>query len=178
MKIFINPGHAPNGEPDPGACGNNLRESDVASDVASSVALYLEAVGHETMYFQCNSLRDICSKSNEWSADLFISIHCNSAENTEARGAETFYCAGSESGEKLADCIQKQLVDIGMTDRGIKDNSLYVTRNTDAPAVLVELGFISNADDALLFSSVLGRDNFARAVARGITDYIGGKQGG
>ena len=90
MKVFINPGHAPHGVPDPGACGCGLRESDVAAQVAHLVVDYLTAAGCEVKYFQSDSLSEISSTANCWGADCFVSIHCNSAGTESARGVETF----------------------------------------------------------------------------------------
>ena len=83
----------------------------------------------------------------------------------------------------LASCIQNQIVDaLDTTDRGVKIaapgvNGLYVLTNTDMPAVLVELAFITNPDDEEILANA--QDALARAVARGITDYeqliLGGK---
>ena len=177
MKVFINPGHALNGSPDPGACGNGLRESDIAANVGKLVADYLTAAGVEVVgVLQDDSLSYVVSTANNSGADIFISIHCNAAGNTSADGTETWYCYGSTGGEKLAECIQSQIVDsLEMIDRGIREakpgrNGLYVLTNTDAVAVLVELAFISNEDDARLLRD--NQDDFARAIARGVTDYV------
>lgn len=178
MNVFINPGHAPNGNPDPGAVNGNtgLRECDVALAVGDLVGHYLKAAGvGVTNVFQCDSLEEICDQANASGADLFISIHCNSAEAASATGTETWACAGSSAGHALAACIQNQIVDaLGTVDRGVKTatpgvNGLYVLTNTDAPAVLVELAFISNDDDEQLLEEK--QDDFARAIARGVTDY-------
>lgn len=178
MKVFLNPGHAPNGEPDPGAVNETtgLRECDVAKNVADLVAYYLNAAGVSTDVLQSDSLGEISQAANDSGADLFISIHCNSAEAAAATGTETWACAGSSAGHALAACIQNQIVDaLGTVDRGVKTatpgvNGLYVLTNTDAPAVLVELAFISNDDDEQLLEEK--QDDFARAIARGVTDYI------
>ena len=178
MKVFLNPGHAPNGEPDPGAVNETtgLRECDVAKNVADLVAYYLNAAGVSTDVLQSDSLGEISQAANDSGADLFISIHCNSAEAAVATGTETWACAGSSAGHALAACIQNQIVDaLGTVDRGVKTatpgvNGLYVLTNTDAPAVLVELAFISNDDDEQLLEEK--QDDFARAIARGVTDYI------
>lgn len=75
----------------------------------------------------------------------------------------------------LASYIQNQIVDaLDTTDRGVKIatpgvNGLYVLTNTDMPAVLVELGFISNSDDEKILAN--NQDALARALARGVTDY-------
>ena len=97
-------------------------------------------------------------------------------ESPYAEGTETWYCAGSSDGKHLAECIQSQIVDhLGTVDRGVKmatpgKNGLYVLTNTDMPAVLVELAFISNEDDEKLLRNE--QDEFARAIARGVTDYM------
>lgn len=178
MKIFINPGHAPNGQPDPGACNKytGLQESEVAFCVGEKTADYLNAVGIETESLQSDSLAEVCIAANASGADFFISVHCNSANTTSANGTETWACAGSAEGRKLAQCINDQIVDaLGTTDRGVKIaapgiNGLYVLSNTDMPAVLVELAFISNAEDVVLLTEQ--KDEFARAIARGVTDYF------
>ncbi|MBU2701192.1 N-acetylmuramoyl-L-alanine amidase [Sporomusaceae bacterium BoRhaA] len=179
-KIFINQGHAPNGEPDPGAVNSvtGLRESDVAFSIGNLVSKYLKRIGYETQVMQSDSLEEICSAANNWSADLFISIHCNSAADDSAKGTECWACAGSDEGDKLANCIDAQIVNsIKTIDRGLKIatphvNGLYVLTNTNMVACLVETAFISNADDEKLLSDSTMQDQFARAIARGVTDYL------
>lgn len=177
MKVFLNPGHAPNGNPDPGAVNEEtgLRECDVALAVGKAVESYLNAAGVETELLQSDSLYEICETANSSDADIFVSIHCNAADAEEANGTETWACAGSSNGSTLAGCIQSQIVNaLGTTDRGVKIatpgvNGLYVLTNTDMPAVLVELGFISNSDDEKILAN--NQDALARALARGVTDY-------
>ena len=175
MKVFLNAGHAPDGNPDPGACGWGLRECDVAKSVADLVEKHLVAAGVEVAgNLQSDSLEEVVDVSNESEADLFISIHCNAC-NGNARGTEVWYYQRSAYGEMLADCIRNQIVDaLGTADRGSKGakpgvNGLYVLNNTGAVAVLVELAFIDNEQDAQLLCEK--QDDFARAIARGVTDY-------
>ena len=177
MRVFLNPGHAPNGNPDPGACGFGLRECDVAKNVTDLVAGYLTAAGVEVVgCLQSDSLHEVVSASNRADADVFISVHCNACNGT-ANGTEVWHYYGSGAGETLASCIQNQIVtSLGTTDRGTKGakpsvSGLYVLSNTDAVAVLVELSFIDHAGDAQLLRSQ--QDEFARAIARGVTDYEG-----
>lgn len=170
MKIFINPGHSGN---DPGACANGLREVDVAFNIAKRVADYLRAVGYDVKLFQFDGLQHICDVSNNWHSDLFVSIHCNAGGGT---GTETFYYQFSSAGKKLANCIQRQIVSsLGTVDRGLKYKlpdgfDVFVTKYTDCPAVLVETAFLDNPTDARLL--VEREDDFARAIARGVTDYF------
>lgn len=184
MKVFINPGH--DREYDSGAVNPNsgLREADVAAEVSALVVDYLEAAGCECQIMQSDNLAPtpagrsayddrqgltVTETANEWGADIFVSIHCNAASTT-ARGTEV-ECYGAGEGEKLAQCIQSQIVDsLGTVDRGVKYMpKLLVLKYTDMPAVLVEMAFIDNDEDAALLAGKT--DEFARAIARGVTDY-------
>lgn len=181
MKIFINPGH--DQTYDCGAVNNNygINEAAIAYDIGNKVAYYLNQVGYETQVMQSDNLYydspyadrpyPVCQAANDWEADIFISIHCNAA-NTVANGTETIvYRYGSDS-TTLATCIQDQIVNsLGTTDRGIKEMpGLIVLKHTDMTAVLVETAFIDNDNDALLL--INNTDDFARAIARGISDYV------
>lgn len=183
MKVFINPGH--DKTYDSGAVNQNtgLRECDVAAAIGEKVKYYLEKAGCAVQLLQSDNLFHesnydlpcVCDTANGWPADIFVSVHCNAA-NTEARGTEVeCYQTMSESGA-LANCIQSQIVDsIGTVDRGVKEMpGLIVLKHTDMPAVLVETAFIDNDADAALLSQ--RSDDFARAIARGITDYQCGLQ--
>ena len=167
MKIFINPGH---GGSDPGACGNGLQEADVTKKIGERAAKYLQAVGLDVKVFQYDGLQEICDDANAFKADLFISIHCNAATGN-AKGTETYCCRGATAGRELATAIHKQITSsLPIVDRGVKEAGFSVLVNTNMTAVLVETAFIDNPDDATLLSE--REDDFARAIARGITDYI------
>ena len=171
MKIFINPGHSVNVGEDHGACYNGLREADICLNIGRRVENYLRAVGCEVKLFQYDGLHEICADANAWNADLFVSIHCNAAENPNAHGTETFYGYGSAVGENFAMCIQNQIVkSLGTTFRKVADAGFAVLMGTAMPAVLVETAFISNPTEAKLL--VDREDDFARAIARGVTDYL------
>lgn len=187
MKVFLNPGH--DLDYDSGAVSprTGLRECEVAAHVGALVKHYLEAAGCTCKLMQSDNLAPtstgrsryadrqgptVTETANDWDADIFVSIHCNSAEADEACGTETFaYDLDGGEGEKLATCIQDQIVDaLNAVDRGVKANpKLFVLRYTAMPAVLVELGFISNESDEALLTD--RQDDFARAIARGVTDY-------
>ena len=171
MKVFINPGHDIN--LDSGAVNPNTgrRECDVALDAGKLLIQYLETAGCEVKALQDDNLGLVCETSNEWGADIFVSLHCN-AFNTQARGTETLY--KSFNGQRLANDIQSQLIrSINTVDRGVKKrDDLWVLNGTDATAVLVEMAFIDNDDDLEMLNNDL--DTIVRAIARGITDYMGG----
>ena len=176
MKVFINPGHCPG--VDSGAVNPNsgMQEADVALAIGTLVQGYLEAAGCEVQLLQSDNLMYdgegpcVCETANEWPADIFVSIHCNAASG-DAHGTEVEIYPGSDESQKLGHCIQSQIVSsLGTVDRGLKERpGLIVLKHTDMPAVLVETAFIDNDDDANLLAN--NQDDFARAIARGITDY-------
>ena len=172
MKLTINGGHYPSR--DSGAIGHTgLQEASITCDMMARVACYLRAVSCVVLEVQENVLSKITAASNEFGADLFVSIHCNAATNVDAKGTETFCAETGGNSEKLATCIQQQIISsLGTVDRGVKTGNFYVLRLTDCPAVLVEMAFISNEDDEMLLADENIRDQFAAAIARGITDYL------
>lgn len=123
-----------------------------------------------TVYQQQRQLSDVAAKANASGAALFVSIHCNSATNKAARGTETWHYTGCPHGAKYAAAIQRHVVQaIGTKDRGVKTTrSLYVLRKTTMPAVLVEVGFISNAAEEKEIISKT--DQIGQAIAAGIIE--------
>ena len=177
MRVFLNPGHAPCGCPDPGAVnsGTGLRECDVAKNIADLVEKHLTRAGVSVSgNLQSDDLWEVVRTANNLDVDVFVSIHCN-AFNGVANGTEVWHYHTSKYGKQLAEYIQRQIVGaLGTADRGVKGaepgrNGLYVLTNTDAVSVLVETAFIDNAEDEVLLRTQ--QDEFARAIARGITDF-------
>ena len=179
---FINEGHAPDGKPDCGCLnyfeGSLIRESDLTFKQGRKLAMYLATAGLNVQNLQSDSLEEICQTANNSEADIFVSLHFNSAENTSALGSETCYHPESVKGKLLAECIQNQIVNsTHFTDRGIKPripskNGLYVLNNTSMPAVVVESCFLSNKFDLSMILDEGIFDYLTRAIARGITDYF------
>ena len=179
MRVFINPGH--DLERDSGAVNptSGLRECDVAANIGGLVKGYLEAAGCEVQMLQSDNLAGetpdlpcVVDTANDWSADIVISLHCNAA-NGCARGSETLVYANEGESAQLAACIQSQIVDsLGTIDRGIKERPMLIVLNSTAmPAVLVEMAFVDNNEDAQILTE--RADEMARAIARGITDFEG-----
>ena len=176
LKIFINPGH--DMDLDPGACANNLREVDIALGIGQEVKNIMEGIGYPCQLLQSDNLNgetpskpNVCATANNSGADIFVSIHCNSAGNANAKGTETLVYSTGGKAELLAKCIQAQIVNsLSTVDRGVKTRpNLCVLRETIMPAVLIETAFISNQEDA--FRLQLRKRDFAAAISRGITDY-------
>lgn len=170
MVIAINPGH--DRWLDPGACGERFREADIVDDVARMVVAKLQTLGHNVHYVQANELADISAAATESGAEIFVSIHCNAAENRAAEGTETWYYPDSAS-KKLADCLQQNVVEALHTeDRGCKNGDwIAVLRNTEVTATaLVELGFISNAEEEEMLACSI--NDAADGIVDGIVAYI------
>lgn len=175
LKIFINPGH--DMDLDPGACANGIREVDIALAIGEKLKRTMEVIGYPCQLLQSDNLNgetkgkpNVCATANNSGADIFISIHCNSAVNASAKGTETLVYSTGGKAELLAKCIQTQIVNsLSTVDRGIKERpDLCVLRETTMPAVLVETAFISNQEDA--YKLMYRIEEFANAIARGITD--------
>lgn len=179
MKVFLNPGHHPG--VDSGAVNRfyDVQEADIVRSIGALVEGYLVAAGVEVCSIQSDNLAgespaypNVCQEANDSDAELFVSIHCNSAANLSAQGTETLVYSFGGKAERAARNIQSQLVgSLGTINRGLKERpKLIVLKRTAMPAVLVETAFISNEEDVQLLMN--HQDEIARAIARGITDYF------
>ena len=114
------------------------------------------------------------AKAVEAKADIFVSIHVNSATTGTNSGAETFYHFSSEEGKTLAACIQQEMVKIaGMHRRIAKPGDFYIIKNTSMPAVIVEVGYLSNAMERKKLQQSWYQEQVARSIAKGIATYFG-----
>lgn len=185
IKIYIDQGHNPRGF-NTGAEGNGYYEQDITYEIGRR--LYnllltnpeftprLSRPTPDTVRGTSNSssLVDRVNEANEWDADIFISLHNNAAENPDATGNEALvYGPGQRVANDLAARILEQLtLTTGLRNRGIVYRpGLYVLKETKMPAVLVEMGFISNPYDADLLAN--SPYLFATGIYRGILQYYG-----
>lgn len=176
--VCLDPGHS--GCPDVGAVGQISYEYEEAWLIAKRVQEILEQspwniktvmTKKEVKDKASDSLAYRCEIANQNDVDIFVSIHLNSFSNPQARGTETYHAQGSVSGKKLATQIHNQLLScLGFPDRGIKTANYYVLLYTNVPAVLVEVGFISNPTEEKLIQEK--RETIAQAIAQGIIDYF------
>ena len=184
IKVYIDQGHNPV-NPNAGAEGNGLREQNVVFEIGRLLAERLNAdpafearLSRPTIDTQLGtststSLSTRVNEANRWGADYFISLHTNASELSEATGSEALVYARTTVAYELGEDILFRLNQTtGLPNRGVRLRpGLYVLRRTQMPAVLVELGFISNPGDAALMSQDPGL--FAEGVYLGIKDYTG-----
>lgn len=167
MKIFINAGH---GGTDPGAVSKNgTKEKDITNNVAALLACELIKKGYNIEFFQQErNVTEVSGAEVTSNSDLFISIHCNSVTNPEARGVEVLYYTKSKKGKAIAQTIQNELVwSTKLRDRQIKArDDLHVLKRTKAPAVLIELAFLSNAKEEKLMLE--NPEIFVKGIIAGI----------
>lgn len=192
MKIAILAGH---GGSDPGAVdpieleeNDGIYQDDIyseESDINLKAALILQPMlekkGHEVLMARTEdvyvSLYDRVDMANDNEVDLVISLHANAASNSAAAGIETLYYSSprytSKEGKKMAGLAQKRLINVTDTpDRGIKGREkLWVLRKTDMPAILVEMGFITNLKEEKLLNEKEYLYLLMEAVAAGVDDY-------
>ncbi len=173
-KICIDAGH---GGKDPGAVSGGVQEKDIALAVALKIGALL--TGYEVVYTRDEDvyvgLAERALIANQVSADLFVSVHCNSAPGTSANGMEVYvHTTRSAASTRAANAIYDRLLPAsGLRGRGVKSKDLAVLRETAMPAVLVELGFISNPDDRAKLINFAWQDDAARAIADGIIEAVG-----
>lgn len=183
IKIFIDQGHNPS-LINAGASAEGILEADVTYEVGSFLATLLnndprfearlsrpepDSVLGTTIR---ESLQTRVELANDWEADFFISIHANANTNSNIQGAEVYLYANNANNEQLAQDILDGMNDVtAIKDNGIRINlSLYVLRNTTMPALLVELGYLTNEEDR----NKLANDPraFSQGIYIGINDYF------
>jgi N-acetylmuramoyl-L-alanine amidase len=116
-----------------------------------------------------------CYVANKNKSDIFVSIHANSFYKSSVKGTETLYYPTSSEGKKLAGVIQNSMISNmkDVVDRGIKPrDDLFVLKYTAMPAVLVELGFISNIEEEKRLNDDLYLTLLMESVAEGILKYL------
>ena len=176
VKICIDPGH---GGADPGAVGpTGLREKDVNLAVGLKLAELLKPIAEVKLTRTKDiavSLKDRAQIANSFGCDYFISVHTNSFTDRKVGGVETWAYAKGGQGEKLAKAVQPELVKAtGFANRGVKFNSGFaVLRDTKAPAILTETGFISNPAEEKLLKTAAFREKIAKAIAQGVAKQLG-----
>ena len=182
-RIIIDVGH---GGKDSGAIGiNKIQEKDVVLGIANSI-LKLNNDLDEPLDIYLTRYADTLISLSERTklvkalkADLFVSLHCNHSDNPNARGMEVYVSKKQTGYSKQSVWLAFQLQDelnrkLGFESRGVKFANFQVLRETIGycPSVLLELGFLSNADEAEYFLKPRNIKALALAVLMGITNYL------
>lgn len=179
--IVVDPGH---GGSNPGAVGNSTREADNNLSVGLKLRDKLVKAGAKVIITR-DSDRTVATEGSSLGeelqarvdmaennhADMFVSVHTNSNPDSNIVGAMTFYPSGKSS--KLALEVQDAMIkETKAVDKGTSSATFYVLRNTTMPSILVEMGFITNPQEAAQLSDNSYRNSMAQGIFNGIVKYF------
>lgn len=184
-QIAIDPGH---GGSDPGASRAGLAEDELVLDLGLRLQRLLTAAGATVRLTRTTDTdladqdpasphatrkrRDIFRRVeliNRWQPDLALSLHVNAISSPRWRGAQVFHRADSQPSAELAKALQQALTDVLQnTNRQAKIGDYRILNDTIPPAALVEVGFISNPEEATLLADPQYRERIACALVIGL----------
>lgn len=173
IKIVIDPGH---GGYDTGASYSGFEEKNINLLISEKLKNILEGSGITVFLTRDDdgflSLAERIDITNSIKPNVFISIHANALKTSrQIRGLETYYW--SPQSQKLAYHIHSNILkNIKIPDHYLRKAKFYVIRHTSSPAILCELGFLSNHEDRKLLTSSITQDEFAKALAKGILKFL------
>ncbi len=173
--IVLDAGH---GGKDGGTSSGDVVEKDITLEVVLRMKELLEEKGIQIVLTRDSdesiSLADRAAVANQSYADLFVSIHCNYFEDDSAiKGLECYYYKGSEEGRRIAESILEKLQQKdNITVRNAKEETFYVLKQTKIPAVLVELGYLSNAKECGLLASEVYQETLAEELAEALEKIL------
>lgn len=185
IKIFIDQGHNPTGYHNTGAAGFGLNEQDITYQVGIYLAEMLNSDPRfearlsrpePTTVLGTNNNTSLAARvrmANSWPANYFISIHANASPNAAANGTEVYIYRFYTQSNWLAEPVLDGIVEaVGTRNNGVRANpTLYVLKNTNMPAILTELAYITNQEDAEKLKN--DQKQFAQGIYNGIMRYFG-----
>ena len=189
--VYLDAGH---GGYDPGASYFGISEKSLTLAIQSRVKAKLESEGYQVVTTRTSDtyvdLTDRSRAANASESDIFVSIHINASGSSAAQGIETYYYqpyaeypsrinatyhanpTRLSMSDTLANAIQSSLINAtGAQNQGVKRQTFAVLRETTAPAVLLELGFLSNPQEAARLNTSAYQETLANAIVAGIKRY-------
>ncbi|WP_051412072.1 N-acetylmuramoyl-L-alanine amidase [Halonatronum saccharophilum] len=178
--VVIDAGH---GGIDAGANRDGILEKDINLAIAKELARFLNRgninvvmTRQEDRLYQDDRNKDIVNRVKiveDNKADILVSVHVNSFPSSQSFGGQTFYNPGSDEGKKLASAIQEKLIEIQPENyRKIKSAPYYILRKSNVPAVIVEVGFISNPTDVKRMTDPKEQRIIAQGIGEGVINYF------
>lgn len=173
--IVLDPGHGGSAS---GAYYEETAEKDLNLAMAKRVEAILNALGYRVVMTRQGDtdlgLYERAWLANAAEADIFVSIHCNAAENhPDFQGTYVYHYPGSEQGMALAQSIQTQACAFtGSIDQGIDSANFVVVRESYMPAVLVETGFMTCHEELVRLRDEVYQTRMAQGIAQGIIQYL------
>ena len=175
-KIVLDAGH---GGTDYGAIREGINEKDITLDITQRVDAILRSKGYRVSLVRSDdtyvSLEDRVAFSEAEGPEIFVSIHVNSAVSTDPNGIETHWY--HDYSKELAEVLHKHMTkEVKANDRGLFKSKFYVINHTTVPAVLCEIGFLSNAEERNELVTEGRKQKTAKAIAEGIIEYLKGRK--
>ncbi len=174
--VVLDAGH---GGSDPGTQAEGLDEKDLNLAVTQMVAALLEQQGITVVCTRTEdvyvTLADRAALANAVEADIFVSIHTNaSSTSTAFHGIETYHLPDAQAARQLASAVHASVLEAtGANDHNVRTANYYVLRETDMPAILVEMGYVTNAAELAQLLQPEYRAQLAQGIAAGILAYLG-----
>lgn len=173
--VVIDAGH---GGKDPGATSClGFYEKTVNLAVARKVTYLLQQKGVRVEMTRTGDyfieLEDRAAIANRLGADLYVSIHADSSPKSSRRGFTLYVANGaSPSSHQAADALEDSMSGTGLSSHGTRKANYHVLVDTNGPAVLVEMGYLTNRSEATLLRDPYFQNRMAQAIADGITNYL------
>ena len=158
----------------------SINEKDITLEITQRVDSILKSKGYKTVLVRNDdtfvSLEDRSAMNEAENPELFVSIHVNSAVSKDPSGIETHWY--HENSKELAQIIHKHMTKNipNSLDRGLFKSKFYVINHTTVPAVLCEIGFLSNPDERNELITEGRKQKTAKAIAEGIIEYLKGRK--
>lgn len=173
LTIVVDPGHGGNDRGTTGQRGTD--EKDITLKTASLLASKLSAAGADVIMTRESdeyvALRKRISVAHQYEADAFISIHYDATDDSSISGFTTYYLNSNQHG--LANSIHAGLASkLNLRDRGTQEGNFLVLRENRQKAVLIELGFLSNAGEERVITTAKFREQATLGIYQGILDYF------
>ena len=183
--IYIDPGH---GGTDPGAIYKDIYESNINLSISKKLYNLLVSKG-AIVYLTRNGNYDLSVTNavnrkrsdlsrraniiNRSNCDMYISIHLNAESTGIWRGAQVFYDDVNDKNEEIAKIMQEELSKTLNTNRKYKEtNEMYLHKRVERPGVLIEVGFLSNANERYLLTKDYYQDRIVTTITNGVTRYF------
>lgn len=173
ISLVLDAGH---GGSDPGAQRGDAQEKDMTMGIINQLKKRLEANGAFITMTRSDdsfvSLEDRVKITNLVMPKAFVSVHINALESTsDIKGVETYF--QTEQSKPLAEAVHSCLFKaLGVPDRGIRKARFYVINHTSVPAILAEVGYISNKDEREKLISSDYQSKIAEALTQGVILYV------
>lgn len=179
MNLSIDIGHTGScAGCDPGAIGHGgTKEADIVLKVGKKLRDYLQdsfniLLTRETDDPSIDELWTRVKKAEDFSADLFVSLHCNAHTTMQAHGYEVWMYPNDVASFDLAECVYESFGNYfpDMEGRGVKEAAFGVLKG-EFPSILIELAFITNPTEEALLNSEFEQNRMAEAIGRGIIKW-------